>query len=134
MDNIMKRFKCFNTIMSNNTSTDEDEKEEEDETINEPDGEGDADTGTKKAATAEDRQIEVILPKMAKVNANYADSGYWKVDPLEDELNNLLADYEWSLWHYEAGDTKASFTLFACWNIVFRHACPLVPMREGISE
>mgnify|MGYP001626732267 CR=1 FL=1 len=42
MDNIMKRFKCFNTIMQNNSSTDDDDKEDEDEG-NEPDREVDAD-------------------------------------------------------------------------------------------
>ena len=52
MDNIMKRFKCFNSSMVSNTSTDEDEKDEEDETNNdnnEPDGEGDAETDEVKA-------------------------------------------------------------------------------------
>lgn len=46
MDNIMKRFKCFNTIMQNNSSADEDEKDEdvEDVSSNEPDAESDKDS------------------------------------------------------------------------------------------
>lgn len=50
MDNIMKRFKCFNTLVQNNSSTDDDDKddkedkdekeEEEEDTINEPEVEG----------------------------------------------------------------------------------------------
>ena len=28
------------------------------------------------------------------IDAKFADSGYWKVDPLEDELDDLLKDYE----------------------------------------
>lgn len=43
MDNIMKRFKCFNTIMQNNSSTDEDDKDD-DVDLNEPEGEGEDDS------------------------------------------------------------------------------------------
>ena len=88
MDNIMKRFKCFNTIISSNNTTDDDE---EDETINEPDGEGDT---SNEAKTTTEEKIEVILPQVDQIDSKFADSGYWKVDPLEDELDDLLADYE----------------------------------------
>jgi len=120
MDNIMKRFKCFNTIISSSNTTDDDE---EDETINEPDGEGDADTDAKTGASAEDRQIEVILPQINNIDAKFADSGYWKVDPLEDELDDLLKDYEWAacelawlmaLRLVNKKHTQASLALFAC--------------------
>ena len=90
MDNIMKRFKCFNTIISSNNTTDDDE---EDETINEPDGEGETSNEAKPAA-AEEKQVEVVLPQVDQIDSKFADSGYWKVDPLEDELDDLLADYE----------------------------------------
>jgi len=36
----------------------------------------------------------VVLPEQAKVDSKFADSGYWKVDLLEDDLDALLADYE----------------------------------------
>lgn len=88
MDNIMKRFKCFNTIISSNNTTDDDE---EDETINEPDGEGET---TNEVKPAVEEKIEVVLPQADPIDSKFADSGFWKVDPLEDELDDLLADYE----------------------------------------
>lgn len=91
MDNIMKRFKCFNTVISSNNTTDDDE---EDETINEPEGEGESSTATDESKPTEERQIEVNLPQQEVLNSKFADSGYWKVDPLEDDLDALLADYE----------------------------------------
>ncbi len=104
MDNIMKRFKCFNTIMQNNTSTDDDnnDDDEEDDNSNEPDGEGDSasktiiDTsgGNKDAGDEEKTKIEVQLPTVTKVDSTFSDSGYWKVDALEDGLDDLLKDYE----------------------------------------
>ena len=88
MDNIMKRFKCFTTIMQNNSSTDDD-KDDEDETLNEPDREEDTET-----KPSEGVKIEVLLPEAETIDAKYSDSGYWKVDVTEDELDDLLADYE----------------------------------------
>lgn len=89
----MKRFKCFNTIISSNNTTDDDE---EDETNNEPEGE--TDTSSKDpAATAKptpEEKIEVVLPQVERIDSNFSDTGYWKVDPLEDNLDDLLADYE----------------------------------------
>ena len=101
MDNIMKRFKCFNTIMQSSTSTDDDnnDDDDEDETPNEPDGEGDAaktviDTSGGDAEETPEQKIEVELPEITRVDSAYSDSGYWKVDALEDELDDLLKDYE----------------------------------------
>ena len=106
MDNIMKRFKCFNTIMQNNSSTDEDEKDEdvEDVSSNEPDREQDTDKDSRSTllqldatgfdTSAEEAKVEVVLPEVNTIDSKFADSGYWKVDPLEDELDDLLADYE----------------------------------------
>ena len=60
MDNIMKSFKCFNTIISSNNTTDDDE---EDETNNEPEGETDASSKDAVAAKqAPEEKIEVVLP------------------------------------------------------------------------
>lgn len=92
MDNIMKRFKCFNTIMQNNSSTDDDDKEDEDES-NEPDREEDAD-GESRSSGTEQKKIDVVLPQVTKIDSKFSDSGYWKVDNTEDELDDLLADYE----------------------------------------
>lgn len=94
MDNIMKRFKCFNTIMQNNSSTDEDDKDDEDES-NEPDTYDEADTDSRTTAVnVEVPKIDVIIPEPTKVDAKFANSGYWKLDATEDELDDLLADYE----------------------------------------
>ena len=90
----MKRFKCFTTIMQNNSSTDDDDDKEEDENMPEPDGEGDADGKEDADTTAEDVKIEVTLPEVNRIDSKFADSGYWKVDVIEDELDDLLADYE----------------------------------------
>lgn len=68
--------------------------DEEDETINEPEGEGESSTATDESKPTEERQIEVNLPQQEVLNSKFADSGYWKVDPLEDDLDALLADYE----------------------------------------
>jgi len=98
MDNIMKRFKCFNTIMQNNSSTDEDDKDDEDEN-NEPDRDEEADSDSRTTAVSvEAPKIEVIIPEQTKVDAKFANSGYWKLDATEDELDDLLADYEWVDW------------------------------------
>ena len=104
MDNIMKRFKCFNTIMQNNSSADEDEKDEdvEDVSSNEPDAESEKDSrstllqldSNDNDTTAEEAKVDVVLPEVNEIDSKYADSGFWKIDPLEDELDDLLADYE----------------------------------------
>ena len=46
----MKRFKCFNTIISSSNTTDDDE---EDDTINEPDGENETSGDASKETTEE---------------------------------------------------------------------------------
>lgn len=61
MDNIMKRFKCFNNIMQNNSSTDEDDKEDEVD-LNEPEGE--EKTDSQANPQQEEAKIEVDLPQM----------------------------------------------------------------------
>ena len=102
MDNIMKRFKCFNTIMQNNSSADEDEKDEdvEDVSSNEPDAETDKDSRStllqldSSDTTAAEPTCDVILPEVSEIDSKFADSGFWKIDPMEDELDDLLADYE----------------------------------------
>ena len=139
MDNIMKRFKCFNTIMQNNSSADEDEKDEdvEDVSSNEPDAESDKDSRSTLLqldsndvdTTAEDSKVDVVLPEVNEIDSKYADSGYWKVDLMEDELDDLLADYEWECSNRSW--TARTMTLSApnpyCVLGIFPlHACPLV--------
>lgn len=98
MDNIMKRFKCFNTIMQNNSSTDDDDKEEEVDELNEPDGEGegDADNDAEKATTessSDEKKCEVVIPSNHVVDPEFADRGFWKhID--DADLDDLLADYQ----------------------------------------
>ena len=97
MDNIMKRFKCFNTIIQNNSSADDDDKDDDDETLNEPDREEDAETEAQNAAEtteAEKPKIEVLLPEPTKVDSMFADSGYWRADASDYDLDAMLADYE----------------------------------------
>jgi hypothetical protein len=97
MDNIMKRFKCFNNVISSSNTTDDDE---EDETINEPEGEGESSTTDESKPATEERQIEVFLPQQEALDSKFADSGFWKVDPLEDDLDALLADYKWACFDW----------------------------------
>lgn len=53
MDNIMKRFKCFNNMVQNNSSTDDDDdKDEEEEPAGEPDLESTSYLGGQKATSA----------------------------------------------------------------------------------
>ena len=86
MDNIMKRFKCFNTIMQNNSSTDDDDKEEEGE---------DAEKST--SAQSEDK-VEIVLPKAAVIDPEFADTGFWKNVNDDLDIDDLLADYDWASW------------------------------------
>ena len=79
MDRIMQRFNCFNSIMQNSTTEDE-----KNDIADEPDQE---DKGKQ-------RHVEVTLPEEAPVDSSYSDAGYWKVQGCEDELDDLLADYE----------------------------------------
>lgn len=107
----MKRFKCFTTIMQNNSSADDDdeddEKKEEVEedtlmgvpgTLEEPDGEDEKETTrittVKNDADSEDTKIEVTLPERNNVNSKFTDSGFWKLNTSENDLDDLLADYE----------------------------------------
>ena len=92
MDNIMKRFKCFNTIAQNSASEDED-KDMEDETANEPEDEGDT-SASGQSEEATEKKIEVTLPDVQRMDPSFADTGYWKIDHGEDDLDELLADYE----------------------------------------
>lgn len=49
MDNIMKRFKCFNNTMQNyNSSTDDDDKDDDDQAVEEPDREEEAETDARQ--------------------------------------------------------------------------------------
>ena len=94
MDNIMKRFKSFTTVMQNNSSTDDDDKDEEDdddENGNEPDGEGQS----RPRASSEDKVIEVTLPETEVIDSEFANSGFWKTSIVaDDDLDDLLKDYE----------------------------------------
>lgn len=91
--------------MQNNSSADEDEKDEdvEDVSSNEPEAESDKDSrstllqldSNDNDTTAEEAKVDVVLPEVNEIDSKYADSGFWKIDPLEDELDDLLADYEW---------------------------------------
>jgi len=100
MDNIMKRFKCFTTIMQNSSSsTDDDDKDEEAEALPEPDGEDNTTmikTTKNDGSATEEVKIEVILPEVVACSSEFSDSGYWKMDASEHELDDLLADYEWA--------------------------------------
>ena len=91
MDNIMKRFKCFN-VLAQNSASEDDDKEMEDETVgNEPEGE--SETASDSAPSA-DAKIEVVLPDVQKMDPTYADTGFWKIDHGEDDIDELLADYD----------------------------------------
>ena len=75
MDRIMQRFNVFNNVMVATPSEGENEPEEED----------------KGAGTA---HIEVDLPRQESLDSNFSDAGFWKVEGCEDNIDDLLADYE----------------------------------------
>jgi len=40
------------------------------------------------------KTIEVVLPQENVTDSKFSDSGFWKVDQSEHDLDDLLADYE----------------------------------------
>lgn len=103
MDNIMKRFQCFNNTMQNyNSSTDDDEKEDDEQAVEEPDRENEAESEGRQTLVnilpekeEEERvKVQVTLPDAFKINSDYADSSYWKIRVDEGDLDSLLSDYQ----------------------------------------
>ena len=84
MDKIMQRFKVFNQVSVSNNSEEEDTTKEED----------DKDKDKDKEQEEDDKKIEVQLPEINKVDSFYSDAGYWKVDGIDADLDDLLDDYE----------------------------------------
>lgn len=82
MDRIMQRFNCFNSIMQNSTTEDE----KNDDIADEPDEED--------KSTGSSAHVEVTLPEPVPLDSTYSDAGYWKVSGCEEDLDDLLADYE----------------------------------------
>lgn len=39
-------------------------------------------------------KVEVTLPEMSKIISEYADSGYWKMRMNDDDIDQLLNDYQ----------------------------------------
>ena len=123
--------------MQNNSSADEDEKDEdvEDVSSNEPEAESDKDSrstllqldSNDNDTTAEEAKVDVVLPEVNEIDSKYADSGFWKIDPLEDELDDLLADYEWESsrsWTARTMTLSASQPLLRARNSFLRMLVP----------
>ena len=103
----MQRFKVFagsQQSSSEEEDRDEDEDENEDQDQDEEEEEEDKPatneeveeerTSEKDHTTFQEVTIKVDLPEEEKVDASYADSGYWKVSGCAEDLDDLLADYE----------------------------------------
>jgi len=92
MEKIMQRFTSFTNQMSSNNSNNDDNDND-----NDNDEEDDVLRDRSNSEEAE-KTIEVTLPEDTnKVDAEFADGSYWRVDTgaSDDLLDELLADYEW---------------------------------------
>lgn len=80
--------------MQNNSSTDDDDKEEEVEEINEPEGEGEGEDAEKSTSAQSEDKVEIVLPKAAVIDPEFADTGFWKNVNDDLDIDDLLADYD----------------------------------------
>ena len=104
--------------MQNNTT--EDEKNDD---VEEPEEED------KNAAPA---HIEVTLPEDQPLDSNFSDAGYWKVESCESDLDDLLADYEWTYQTHEAPRLTNSFAKVSL-TVDWPFACSLA-LRGELSQ
>jgi hypothetical protein len=85
MDKIMQRFKCFNQVIATNNSEDDDSSKDDTATEDDTDA---------SDSYKEQPRIEVTLPTPETIDSTYTDAGYWKVEGLDEDIDDLLADYE----------------------------------------
>mmetsp|Transcript_4692 Transcript_4692/g.3201 ORF Transcript_4692/g.3201 Transcript_4692/m.3201 type:complete len:90 (-) Transcript_4692:266-535(-) len=89
MEKIMQRFTSFTNVMSSNNSNNDDNENNDDD--------NDDDVLRDRSNSEDEKKIDVVLPEdNNKVDSEFADGTYWRVDsnPDDDLLDELLADYE----------------------------------------
>lgn len=104
MEEIMSRFNIVNSLMSKSNNDDDDDDDKQDD---EPETEDSQNfdkmieeefstsvTDTKALQPYEYKRIEVTLPEERPLERQMTDPCYWRVNHMEDSLDDLLADYE----------------------------------------
>lgn len=98
MEKIMSRFNTFNSLMSNQSNNDdeedEDESHEEQVGYEEPAEAEEVVPITITPKTFVEKHIEVEVPSERSLESQYTDASYWKVTGCEDDLDELLKDFE----------------------------------------
>jgi len=97
MEKIMSRFNTFNSLMSTSSNNDDEEEEEanEDECAYEEPAEAEEIVPTTfTPKTYVEKHIDVEVPSERVLENQYNDASYWKVTGCEDDLDDLLKDFE----------------------------------------
>jgi hypothetical protein len=99
MEKIMSRFNTFNSMLSqssNNDDDDDDDPQEEDDIPTDCQFNlEEAEKSLERPGTpAEPKRCEVVIPKEDSLKTEYNDATYWQTNTCEQELADLLADFE----------------------------------------
>jgi len=100
----MSRFNIVNNLMSKSNDDDDDDDEKPEDEPETEDSQHDekmfeeefSNTATETRAVQpyEYKRIDVTLPEDRPLERNMTDPCYWRVNHMEDSLDDLLADYE----------------------------------------
>jgi len=96
----MTRFNTFNSLMSASSQNDDDEDEEppleenvvDEEDVVEVEAEEIVSTITKTSYV--EKHIFVEVPPESQLETQYTDASYWRVTGNEDDLDELMKDFE----------------------------------------
>lgn len=97
MEKIMTRFNTFNSLMSTSSHNDEDEEEEtheDDIPYEEPAEAEEIVPTTFTPKTYVEKHIDVQVPSERELENQFTDASYWKVAGCDDDLDDLLKDFE----------------------------------------
>lgn len=97
MEKIMSRFNTFNSLMSTSSNNNDEEEEEahEEDIYEEPVEEAEEvvpTTFTPKSFV--EKHIDVEVPSERVLENQYTDASYWKVTGCEEDLEDLMKDFE----------------------------------------
>ena len=93
----MSRFNTFNSLMStssNNDDEDDEEAHEEECVYEEPSEAEEVVPTTFTPKTFIEKHIDVEVPSERVLENQYTDASYWKVAGCEDDLDDLMKDFE----------------------------------------
>jgi hypothetical protein len=112
MEEIMSRFNIVNNLISKSNDDNDDDEDKDEKHEEEPDTEDHLPAEDAKPQHAENEdavntnhrqllvkeiwltRIEVTLPESNQLDKEMTDSAYWKVNIVNESLDDLLADYE----------------------------------------